>query len=46
MTVFTRLKVISKLLPVKSKIPVHVVNACRQSGGIAPLILNLDTRWI
>jgi len=46
MTAFYDIKSNFEAVTCKSKIPVHVVNACRRSGGIAPLILNLDTRWI
>ena len=26
-------------------VPVHFMNVCKESGGIAPLILNLCTKW-
>ena len=26
-------------------VPVHSIKACRESGGIAPLILSLGIRW-
>jgi hypothetical protein len=33
------------LMSQKGKVPVHAMEACRGSRGIAPLILNLGTRW-
>jgi hypothetical protein len=36
------------LAPLKVEVkffPVHAMKACRRRRGIAPLILNLSTRW-